>query len=136
MSEEGKKVGVIGAGIIGVAVASCLQCDGHEVFVVDPDEPGHGASFGNAGIFGTSSVVPMSMPGVLRQVPRWLRDPLGPLAIRWSYLPFVAAWLLRYIAAGRPERVEQQARALRGMLGRAVDNLAPLVEAAEAIVCK
>jgi D-amino-acid dehydrogenase len=128
----GKKVGVIGAGIIGAAVASCLQRDGHDVFVIDPNEPGCGASFGNAGVFGTSSVVPMSMPGVIRQVPGWLRDPLGPLAIRWSYLPFISGWLARYIAAGRPERVERQARALRDMLDRAVDNLAPLVEAAEA----
>jgi D-amino-acid dehydrogenase len=113
-------------------VASYLQRDGHEVFVLDPDEPGRGASFGNAGLFGTSSVVPMSMPGVLRQVPAWLMDPLGPLAVRWSYLPFVAGWLARYIAAGRPERIEAQARALSQMLGRAVDNLAPLVEAAAA----
>ena len=132
MSRDGRKVGVIGAGIIGVAVASSLQRDGHEVFLVDPGEPGRGASFGNAGVLGTSSVVPMAMPGVIRQIPGWLRDPLGPLALRWTYLPFIAGWLLRYIAAGRPERVEQQARALRNMLGRAVDNLAPLVEAAEA----
>jgi D-hydroxyproline dehydrogenase len=54
MSKEAKKVGVIGAGIIGIVVASCLQRGGHEVFVVDPNEPAKGASFGNAGIFGTS----------------------------------------------------------------------------------
>ena len=132
MSKQSKTVGVIGAGIIGMAVASCLQRDGHVVFVVDPNEPGRGASFGNAGVFGTSSVVPMSMPGVLRQVPKWLSDPLGPLAVRWSYLPFIAGWLARYIAASRPDRVETQARALKDMLGHAVDNLAPLVEAADA----
>lgn len=132
MSGDGKKVGVIGAGIIGVAVASSLQRDGHDVFLVDPNQPGRGASFGNAGLFGTSSVVPMAMPGVIRQIPAWLMEPLGPLALRWRYLPVIAGWLLRYIAAGRVDRVEQQARALRDMLGRAVDNLAPLVEAAEA----
>jgi D-amino-acid dehydrogenase len=132
MSGGVKRVGVIGAGIIGVAVASCLQRDGHDVFLVDRDEPGRGASFGNAGLFGTSSVVPMAGPRVLREIPKWLRDPLGPLALRWRYLPAIAPWLLRYVAAGRPERVEQQARALRAMLGRAVDNLAPLVEAAAA----
>jgi D-amino-acid dehydrogenase len=132
MSKESKRVGVIGAGITGVAVASSLQRDGHEVFILDPDEPGSGASYGNAGLFATSSVVPMAMPGVLRRVPGWLIDPLGPLAVRWGYLPFLAGWLLRYAAAGRPERIEQQAGALRDMLGRAVDNLAPLVEAAGA----
>jgi D-amino-acid dehydrogenase len=72
------------------------------------------------------------MPGVIRQVPKWLGDPLGPLAVRWRYLPVIVPWLLRYIAASRPSRVEAQARALRDMLGRAVDNLAPLVEAADA----
>jgi D-amino-acid dehydrogenase len=122
------KVGVIGAGIIGVAVASYLQREGHDVFLVDPAAPGRGASFGNAGLFGTSSVV----PGVMRQMPRWLLDPLGPLAVRWQYLPFLLGWLARYVAASAPERVEREARALRDMVGRAVDNLAPLVEAAEA----
>jgi len=132
MSQDTKTVGVIGAGIIGMAVASCLQRDGHTVFVVDPNEPGRGASFGNAGLFGTSSVVPMSMPGVVRQVPKYLLDPLGPLAVRWSYLPFIAGWLTRYVAASKTDRVEKEARALRDMLGRAVDNITPLAEAAEA----
>jgi D-hydroxyproline dehydrogenase len=63
MSNEGEKVRVIGAGIIGGAVASCLHRDRDEVFIADPNEPEHGASFGNAGVFGTSSVVPMSMSG-------------------------------------------------------------------------
>jgi D-amino-acid dehydrogenase len=132
MPKDSKRIGVIGAGIIGVAVASALQREGHAVFVIDPEEPGRGASFGNAGLFGTSSVAPMAMPGILRQVPGWLRDPLGPLAVRWRYLPFVLPWLIRYVAAARAERVEREARALRDLLGRAVDTLAPLVEAAGA----
>ena len=117
MSKGCKTVGVIGAGIIGTAVANCLRRDGHDVFLLDPNEPGRCASFGNAGVFGTSSVVPMSMPGTIYHVPKWLIDPLGPLAVRWSYLPFIAGWLIRYLAAGRHDRVENQARALKDMLG-------------------
>jgi hypothetical protein len=50
-------------------------------------------------------------------VPQWLNDPLGPLAVRPSYLPQALPWLLRWIAAGRMERVE--ADALRALhLGR------------------
>jgi glycine/D-amino acid oxidase-like deaminating enzyme len=75
MSNEGKKVRVIGAGIIGGALASCLHRDRDEILIADPNEPEHGASFGNAGVFGTSSVVPMSMPGIIRQLPAWPRDP-------------------------------------------------------------
>ena len=29
----------------------------------------------------------MSSPGLWKKVPGYLSDPLGPLAIRWSYLP-------------------------------------------------
>lgn len=126
------RVAVIGAGIVGMSAASYLQRDGHEVFVVDPNEPGEGASFGNAGCINPSSVVPMSLPGVIKNVPKWLRDPLGPLSVRWSYLPTIAPWLIRYIRAGRRDRVEQQARALTALLGPALPNLGALAKAAGA----
>ena len=67
-----------------------------------------GASFGNGGLFSASSVVPVAMPGTLKKVPRWLLDPEGPLTIRWSYLPRLAPWLVRFVAASAPDRVEQQ----------------------------
>src|SRR5215471_13740094 len=92
-----KRVGVIGAGMVGVCAASWLQRDGHSVFVVEAAEPGHGASFGNAGCFNGSSVTPVAMPGMLRSVPRWLFDPVGPLALRWRYLPVMAPGLVRFI---------------------------------------
>ena len=126
----GKTVGVIGAGMVGITAASFLQRDGHTVFVLDPGAPGEGASFGNAGCLNGSSVVPMSMPGTIRNVPGWLLDPLGPLAIRWRYLPMAAPWLIRFVRAGAPERVEAQARALRALLAPSVETLLPLAKAA------
>lgn len=126
------KVAVIGAGIVGMSAASYLQRDGHEVFVVEPNEPGEGASFGNAGCINPSSVVPMSMPGVMRNVPRWLSDPLGPLSIRWGYLPMLMPWLIRFLRAGQPERVRAQAKGLKALLGPALTNLTPLVKSAGA----
>ena len=95
-----RRVGVIGAGMVGVCTASWLQRDGHSVFLVEMGQPGHGASFGNAGCFNGSSVTPVSMPGVIRNLPRWLSDPLGPLSLRWSYLPAIAPWLVRFMRAG------------------------------------
>ena len=88
-----KRVGVIGAGMVGVCAASWLQRDGHSVFLIEAAEPGRGASFGNAGCFNGSSVTPLAMPGMIRNVPRWLFDPLGPLSLRWRYLPVIAPWL-------------------------------------------
>ena len=63
-----KRVAVIGAGIVGVTTASFLLRKGHEVVLLDPGKPGEGTSFGNAGCFNGSSVVPMAMPGTIRHV--------------------------------------------------------------------
>src|SRR5258708_28861742 len=131
-SQPGRRVVVIGAGIVGMAAASYLQRDGHRVTVLDPGGPGEGASFGNAGCLNGSSVVPVSMPGVLAQVPRWLLDPQGPLVLRWRYLPAIAPWLWRFVRAGTPEKVRAQARALRALLGPTLESYAPLLKAAGA----
>lgn len=127
-----KRIAVIGAGMVGVCAASWLQRDGHSVFIVEAGEPGHGASYGNAGALNASSVTPMSMPGVLWQVPRWLFDPLGPLSLRWRYLPAIAPWLWRFARAGTPEKVHAAAHALRPLVGATLDALAPLVHDAGA----
>jgi len=118
--------------MVGVCAASWLQRDGHKVFIVEAGEPGHGASFGNAGALNASSVTPVSMPGVMWNVPRWLFDPLGPLSLRWSYLPFIAPWLTRFILAGAPDKVHAQARALRPLVGATLEALTPLVQHAGA----
>src|SRR5580692_8562187 len=127
-----RRVGVIGAGMVGVCAASYLQRDGHSVFLVDPGIPGEGASFGNAGAFNASSVTPMAMPGIIKKVPGWLRDPLGPLSLRWSYLPTVLPYLVRFIRAGTEAKVHAQARALRPLVGATLSALEPLVKDAGA----
>ncbi|MEO9189719.1 MAG: FAD-binding oxidoreductase, partial [Acetobacteraceae bacterium] len=64
-----------------------------------------------------SSVVPMSAPGIWRKVPGWLADPLGPLTIRWRYLPRMMPWLTRFLAAGSTAaKVGAIARALRPLV--------------------
>ena len=131
-----RRIAVIGAGMVGVCAASYLQRDGHDVFLVDPGTPGEGASFGNAGAFNASSVTPVAMPGVVRNVPRWLRDPLGPLSLRWTYLPAVLPYLVRFVRAGTADKVHAQARALRPLVGPTLAMLQPLVRdaGAEALV--
>jgi D-amino-acid dehydrogenase len=128
-----KRIGVIGAGMVGVCVASYLQREGHTVFLVERGVPGEGASFGNAGAFNGSSVTPMSVPGIARKVPGWLRDPLGPLSLRWTYLPTILPYLWRFVHAGSTEaKVHAQARALHPLVGATLTALEPLVKDAGA----
>ena len=115
-----QRVVVIGAGIIGVACALTLRRDGHDVVVLDPRLPGEGASFGNAGLIANCTVDPIGMPGIIGRVPRMLLDPMGPLAIRWRYLPRIAPWLFHLAAASRVERVEAISHALASLVGDAV----------------
>ena len=123
---------VIGAGIVGVCAAAWLQREGRPVLLIDHGDPGMGASFGNGGIFSASSIVPVAMPGVIRKIPGWLVDPEGPLTIRWSYLPRLVPWLIRFVAASAPARVEAQASALRALLERSLVDYAPLIKDAGA----
>src|SRR5579862_5316058 len=127
-----RRVGVIGAGIVGVCAASWLQRGGHGVFLIEPGNPGEGASFGNAGCFNGSSVTPMAMPGVVRNVPRWLMDPLGPLSLRWSYLPSILPYLARFVRSATPEKVRAQAKALRPLVGPTVAMIRELARDAGA----
>ena len=123
-----KKITIIGAGIVGVATASYLRRDGHDVTIVDMRPPGEYCSFGNAGILSPGSCVPLATPGIHWKVPGYLSDPMGPLMIRWGYLPKAAPWLLRFLAASRPERVEQIADGLRPLIRQTFDAYAPLVK--------
>lgn len=132
MDKGRKSIGVVGAGIVGVCTALMLQRRGFKVTMIDPNPPGEGASFGNAGCFNASSIVPMSMPGMMTSVPKWLLDPMGPLSIRFSYLPKIAPWLIRFLIAGRPDKVKEQAKALRSLLKTTVPMITSLAEEAGA----
>jgi D-amino-acid dehydrogenase len=92
------------------------------VTIIEPGEPGgeQAASYGNGCWLSPMSVIPPAMPGLWKKIPKFLMDPLGPLAIRWSYLPKVAPWLLKYLRAGWTEvKVEATARAIRPLLADA-----------------
>ena len=113
---------IIGAGIIGATSAyQCLNA-GLRVTLIEPDRPGdeQAASFGNAGWLSSHSVLPPAAPGVWKDVPKWLADPLGPLAIRWKYFPRAFPWLVRYLnAASNYTKIERTAVALRTLLAGA-----------------
>ncbi len=106
---------VVGAGVVGLSVALYLQRAGMQVAVLDPLGPAGGASFGNAGMLSPDTATPIAMPGMLRKVPGWLRDPLGPLAVRPSYFPRALPWLLQWVKAGRLERVLAISDAMRAL---------------------
>ncbi|TNE68685.1 MAG: FAD-dependent oxidoreductase [Rhodobacteraceae bacterium] len=114
-----RHIAVIGAGIVGLCVAERLLSEGHRVTVVDPAAPGgaQAASYGNGAFISPASVLPMSAPGLWRQVPKMLLDPTGALSVRLRDLPGLLPWLWAFLRAGnRPGNVARIAGDLNLLL--------------------
>ena len=105
-------VAVVGAGIIGLSVAMHLVAQGRSVLLIDRKGIALETSAQNAGALAFSDILPLASPRILRQAPRWLLDPLGPLAIRPGYALQMLPWLMRFGMASRPSayRVSLQAQ--------------------------
>ena len=113
---EKADVVVIGAGIVGICSAVFLAEAGKKVVVVDRTGVCEATSSGNAAALAFTDMLPMAHKGMGRQVPKWLADPLGPLAIPPAYLPKLMPWLIRFVMAGRPGRYEASLTAQASMM--------------------
>ncbi len=122
-----KPIIVIGAGIIGAVTALRLATAGQSVVLLDAGEPGMGCSYGNGGAISPDFCVPIALPGMIKRVPRWFADPLGPLVVRWSDLPAATPWLVRWLWASRMAQVEPAAVALRALHASSLDDYARLL---------
>lgn len=98
---------VVGAGIIGTAIAHELQKRGRQVVLLDRDAPGKGASYGNMASIAVTEFMPASRPSVWKQIPGWMLDPEGPVRVRPGYMPKLVPWFLRFIAASRPSKLRE-----------------------------
>jgi D-amino-acid dehydrogenase len=107
MSNHVGHVAIVGAGIVGTAIAFELQRRGTNVVLIDKDAPGKGASYGNMASIAVTEFLPASRPSIWAQMPKWLLDPEGPVRIRPSYLPRLTPWFLRFLSASRPSKLRE-----------------------------
>ena len=100
-------VTIIGGGIIGVCCALSLLERGCDVTIIDKDEPGDATSFGNAGVISHWSCVPQCLPGVWKNIPKWLLDKNGPLSFNLNQLPTLVPWVVKFLSNSKKNKVEQ-----------------------------
>ncbi len=117
----GKHIAVIGAGVVGLAIALKLRREGYRVIIFDPDEPGSHASAGNAALIMTGQVGPLSEPGLWMKLPGMLTNPLSPVAMRWQHLPRMMPWVKRFLRNSTWKRYEAIADTLAPMTARSLD---------------
>jgi D-amino-acid dehydrogenase len=127
---ENHDIVVVGAGIVGIAIAARLVEGGRKVLVIDREGICEGTSSGNAGALAFSDILPMASKGVMKKVPGWLMDPLGPFTIRPSYLPKLAPWLYRFWRASSTEVLERTTQAQGSMMRLAEPEMLGLMQRA------
>ncbi|MBP6597511.1 MAG: FAD-dependent oxidoreductase [Arenimonas sp.] len=99
MKEGDVDVLILGGGVIGLSCAHYLLAAGRTVRVLEQDQVGSGASWGNCGTLTPSHAPPLAAPGMVGQALRWMLSPSAPLYIPPRWDPALMRWLLA--AAGR-----------------------------------
>lgn len=111
MRGDGQPIVIVGAGVIGVCCAYFLAKRGARVVVLERDDVGKAASFGNAGTIAPGHA-PINKPGRLKQALRSLGDPLSPLYIAPRLDPALARWFWIFSRNCSARRLDETMRAL------------------------
>ena len=127
-----KKIAVIGAGIVGINCALALQMQGYQVTLIDKEGIGMGCSKGNAGHFATEQVFPLAEPSLLKQLPKMLLDPLGPVALSPTHFIKAIPWFIQFFKNMAPKKRAYNSTALKSLNKKAIDYYKPLLAAANA----
>jgi D-amino-acid dehydrogenase len=112
---------IIGGGVIGVCCAYFLAKRGARVTVLERDQIGRAASYGNAGSIAPGHP-PINKPGRVRQALKSLFDPLSPLYVAPRFDPALAKWLWSFSRTCTGKHVEYS-----------MEVLAPLGHASRAL---
>ena len=122
----GRTAIIVGGGIIGIASAINLAEAGYAVTVVDRTGICEETSSGHAAAFAMSDIMPMAHKGLLKNVPFWLADPLGPLTIAPNYFLKIMPWLLRVAKESRAAKRDAAIAAQVSMMRLAASEMRAL----------
>ena len=124
----GEKIAVIGAGVIGCAVAFALAREGHRVDLIDRAAPANaGASFGNVGHIAAELVQPLPSRALVFGFWRELYAFGGALDVPLKRLPAFAPWAIGFARAAW--RREKNTRALAPLVRPAAAETEQLLRA-------
>lgn len=110
-----KKIVVVGGGIVGITSALELQRRGHQVTLLDPKQPGRETSYGNSGLLSGASVSIINNPGLMRQLPKLLRNRGTKLRYSPLFVLKNIIWVLRFLSHCTQRHYLHAARSLRAL---------------------
>ena len=115
-----RSVAVLGAGIVGVSCALHLHRCGFPVTLVDRREPGRETSFGNSGVIGRGSIVPLGQPTIWKKLRRYATNRDRAVRFGPGYPARRIGWFARFLANSRPGAFETNVRSLNALLVHAL----------------
>lgn len=123
---------VLGAGVVGVAVALHLQMRGRAVVLLDRRDPGEETSFGNAGLIQREGVYPYGFPHDFGALLRYATNRTIDAHYHASALPRLAPFLWKYWMNSRAARHEAIAHEYATLIEHCVTEHEKLAMAADA----
>jgi len=117
-----KNIIIIGAGIIGTCCAYFLQKEGHKVTVIDRNEPGTGASYGNAGSFSDYSVLSLNTPDIFLNIPYYLLSSNSPLSIKLNYIFKLMPWMMKFLSNCTNDKMLHTAKNMKIILEQSISS--------------
>jgi len=125
---------VVGGGVIGVCCAYALARRGVDVTLLERDEIGKGASFGNAGTISPGHP-PINRPGRVREAVRQMLNPRSPLYVAPRWDPALAKWLWAFSLKCNEAHLTACMRVMAPLGKAAMDEFGRLVER-ESLSCE
>lgn len=118
---------VAGAGLVGTAIARELSARGEKVILIDRQEPGRGTSYGNMASIAINGFDAASRPSTWKKLPFWMMNPQAPVTADPRHAVRMIPWFLRFLAAGRPNRMREIEDAGASLATRALDDIRKLL---------
>ncbi len=109
-----RSVVVLGAGMVGVSVALHLRRRGWDVVLVDRQDPGEGASYGNGGLIQREAVFPHPFPRSVAELRRVALNRSIDVHYHPLALPGFVSPLLRYWWNSAPDATSAPSPPMRG----------------------
>jgi D-amino-acid dehydrogenase len=133
MSNQKRKITIVGAGIMGISSALNLIRRGCDVTIIEKEIDGEPASFGNASWLSAPSVTPVLTPGAIYKIPKMLFSSKGPLFLKFPGVIKILPWLLKYLTYSTEEKVKYISKYLAPLLANSTDEHKKLAKGTNAL---
>lgn len=132
---DGRRVLIIGGGVIGIASAYYLNQAGFQVTVLDKGRVGAECSHGNCGLICPSHVLPLAEPGAIRGAMKALLDPAGAFRIQPRLDLSLWRWLMKFAKRCNEKDMLTAAGAIQPLLTSSLQLYQELVSS-EGLQCE